>query len=162
MGLKRGCRGIWIVPLLLAADRITKMAAVALNGERVLIPGVINARYVQNTGIAFSMFSGGGAGIILLTVLMIAAILVWLLVRPDESRLFRTGLWLIAAGGLGNLYDRLVYGYVIDFIETVFVRFAVFNIADVCICTGAGLAILALFMEEMNSKNRPKGNEHAE
>ena len=51
-------------------------------------------------------------------------------------------------GGLGNLYDRLIYGAVIDFIEVTFVRFAVFNVADICICVGAALAMIAMLMEE--------------
>lgn len=161
MRLKQGCRGAWIVPLVLAADRITKVLAMTLEQPRPLMPGVINMRYVQNTGIAFSMFSGSGIGLILVTFGLIAALLVWLFARPDEPKLFRWGLWLIAGGGLGNLYDRMVYGYVVDFLETAFIRFPVFNIADVCICAGAGLAILGLLLDEIRAKAQ-KGNENAE
>ena len=155
---------MWIVPLVLAADRITKTAAMGLVGVRALIPGILNARYVQNTGIAFSMFSGGGLWLIGFTALLVAGLTLWLMLRPDEPVLFRTGLWLIVAGGLGNLYDRVVYGCVIDFFELAFVRFAVFNVADACICIGAGLAALALFMDEIRAKKDkdPKVNEHAE
>jgi len=161
--LRQGCRGMWIVPLVLAADRITKVIATALTGVHVLIPGIINARYVKNTGIAFSMFSGGGLWLILFTALLIAGLSLWLIAWPNEPRLFRCGIWLIVAGGLGNLYDRMAYGYVIDFFELAFMRFAVFNVADACICIGAGLALLALFLDEIRiGKNGPKGNEHAE
>lgn len=153
---------MWIVAPVVAVDRLTKAAAMALTGSRELIPGILNARYVENTGIAFSMFAGGGVGIVVFTVLLIAALTLWLLAKPDEPGLFRTGMWLIVGGGFGNLYDRVVYGHVIDFLETTFVRFAVFNVADACICIGAGLAVLALFMEEIRLKNSPKGNEHAE
>ena len=54
----------------------------------------------------------------------------------------------MAGGGLGNLYDRLVYGSVIDFIDPIFVRFAVFNPADAFICVGAALAFVALLRDE--------------
>lgn len=163
MRSKRGYRGIWIVPLVIIADRITKVIAMALTETRVLIPGVLNARYVKNTGIAFSMFSGGGAWLCVFTAVLIAALTLWLLLRPEEPGLFRCGLWLIVGGGLGNLYDRLIYGYVIDFFETAFVRFAIFNVADACICIGAALAVLGLLAEEIRlKKNDPKGNEHAE
>lgn len=161
MQLKRGCSGVWIVPLVLAADRVTKVLAMALEQERTLVPGILNARYVQNTGIAFSLFSGGGAGLILVTFALVAGIVAWLVAGPDEPRIFRSGLWLLAGGGLGNLYDRIVYGYVIDFLETAFIRFPVFNIADVCICAGAGLAMLGLLLDEMKTKAQ-KGNGHAE
>ena len=162
MRSKQGFKGVWIVPLVVAADRITKVLAMGMENRRILVPGILNARYVENTGIAFSMFSGGGIGLVAFTLLLIAGLLAWLLARPQEPKLFRWGLWLIVGGGLGNLYDRIVYGYVIDFLEFAFVRFAVFNVADACICAGAALAVLAMFIDEVRQKNRPKGNENAE
>ena len=53
-------------------------------------------------------------------------------------------------GGLGNLYDRIASGSVPDFIELAFVRFAVFNVADVCICVGAALAVIGSWRAERN------------
>jgi len=151
---------MWIVLPVLAADRITKVIAAALEGKCVLIPGILNARYVENTGIAFSMLSGGGIWLILLTALLVAGLALWLIMRPDEPKMLRLGIWLIIGGGLGNLYDRIVYGSVIDFFELAFMRFAVFNVADACICIGAGLAVLAMFLDEMRAarEKRPKGN----
>ena len=150
------------MPLVVAADRITKVAVMGMSSRRTLVPGILNALYVKNTGIAFSMFSGSGIGLIVFTLMLIAGLLVWLLARPQEPKLLRWGLWLIVGGGLGNLYDRIVYGYVIDFLEFAFVRFAVFNVADACICAGAALAVLAMFIDEVRQKNHPKGNENAE
>jgi signal peptidase II len=97
---------------------------------------------VENRGIAFSMLSGKGLGLVLFTAALIAGLVAWLVAHPDAPTLLRTGLWLIAGGGLGNLYDRLAMGSVSDFIELAFMRFAVFNVADVCICVGAGLVLL--------------------
>lgn len=164
---------MWIVPLVLIADRITKVLAVSLAQSDplvsytpavALVPGVLNIRYVRNTGVAFSMFSGGGIWLVIFTVALIAGLLAWLFVRADEPKLFRTGLWLIVAGGLGNLYDRLAYGYVIDFLEFDFVNFAIFNVADACICIGAGVAALSILMDEIRTrgKNAQKGNGNAE
>lgn len=151
MQLKLGCRGAWIALVAAAADRITKVLAVhaSATGTMALVPGVLNANYVRNTGMAFSMFSGQSLALSLLTLALIVVLVVWLCVQPDAPRLFRTGLWMIVGGGIGNLYDRLAYGYVIDFLDLAFIRFAVFNIADVCICLGAGLAILSLIMQEI-------------
>ena len=76
---------------------------------------------------------------------------------PDAPGLFRAGLWLIAGGGLGNLYDRLAYGRVIDFLEPAFVRFAVFNVADVCVCVGAALAMLSVVLGELRGRKSHGG-----
>ena len=143
MRLRRGCRGWWIALLAALIDRLTKRLAANLPaGGRTLIPGVVDLRRVQNRGMAFSMLSGQSLLLAILTALLIAGIVGWLVCRPDAGRLYRAGLWLIVGGGLGNLYDRLTAGCVLDFIELTFVRFAVFNVADMCICVGAALAVL--------------------
>ena len=143
MGLKERCRGWWIALLAALADRLTKLLVTGLrpNGG-ALIPGLLNLRPVENRGIAFSMLSGRGLGLTLFTAALIAGLVGWLVTHPKASALSRAGLWLIAGGGLGNLYDRLTAGGVSDFIELAFVRFAVFNVADVCICVGAALVLL--------------------
>ena len=142
MRLKQGCRGWWIALLAALADRLTKLLAAKLPaGRRALIPGVLNLRPVGNRGMAFSMLSGQSLLLTVVTALLIAGLVAWLIARPDAPGLTRAGLWLIAGGGLGNLYDRLTTGEVSDFIELAFVRFAVFNVADVCICAGAALVV---------------------
>ena len=144
MRLKQGCRGWWIALGAALADRLTKLLVAEFGPEHggPLIPGILNLRPVENRGIAFSMLSGKGLGLVLFTAALIAGLVAWLVAHPDAPTLLRTGLWLIAGGGLGNLYDRLAMGSVSDFIELAFMRFAVFNVADVCICVGAGLVLL--------------------
>ncbi len=142
MRLRQGCRGWWIALLAALADRLTKAAARAASGPGALIPGILNLRPVENRGAAFSMLWGQSLALTLLTALLIAGVVGWLLARPGASRLARAGLWLIVGGGLGNLYDRLAAGGVTDFLDLAFVRFAVFNVADVCICAGAALVVL--------------------
>ncbi len=153
MRLRRGCRGWWIALLTALADRITKAAAVRLPADgRALIPGVLNVRLTANRGMAFSMLSGQSLALTVVTLAMIAALVAWLVARPGMAKLFRTGLWLIVGGGLGNLYDRLVRGSVIDFLDLAFARFAVFNVADAFICAGAVLAMLSLILGEMRGR----------
>ena len=150
MRLRRGCRGWWIALLAALMDRLTKRLAAGFPGTGPLIPGVVNLHSVENRGMAFSMLSGRGALPAILTAVLIAGLVGWLIARPDAHGLLRAGLWLIVGGGLGNLYDRLTAGCVSDFIELAFVRFAVFNVADVCICTGAALAVVGGWMAERN------------
>lgn len=157
MKRKRGIRLWWLILPLIGLDRLLKLAmraALAPAGVRTVIPGVLSWAYTQNTGAAFSLLAGHGAWLLIaLTALLIAAVLLWLARRPDEPRLQRVGLWLIVGGGLGNLWDRLAYGYVIDFIRLDFVHFAVFNLADVFVCVGAGLAALSLLLNEGRAPN---------
>lgn len=152
MQLRRGCRLWWIALLAALLDRLTKLAAVsASRGE--LIPGILNLRPVENRGVAFSMLWGMPLVTTVLTALLIAGILFWLLAKPDAAALSRAGLWLIVGGGLGNLYDRLTAGGVTDFLELAFVRFAVFNVADVCICAGAALVVIGEWRKERRIRN---------
>ena len=143
--------------LTVAADRVTKVLAKRRVLRGALIPGVVSFRSVRNSGMAFSMLSGHFWLLTVFTALLIAGILAYLISRPGEAPLLRAGLWLIAGGGLGNLYDRVTMGSVIDFIELDFVHFAIFNVADVCICAGAALVLLAAWRSE-----RGKGRTHGE
>ena len=150
MQLKKGCRLWWLLLPAIAIDRLCKLLALSLlapHGVREAIPGILSWAFVKNTGAAFGILSGSWL-LPLLTLLLIAALLLVLLRRPELDSLLRAGLWLIIGGGLGNLYDRLAYGYVVDFIRLDFVNFAVFNPADVFVCTGAALAALSVLRSE--------------
>ena len=157
MQLKRGCKGIWLVLPLLAADRIAKqlaMAFLAPNGVKSAIPGVLSWAYAENRGAAFSMMSGKNIFLIVLSILLVAVLTVFLIRKPDANPLVRYGFWMVIAGGIGNLYDRIAYGFVVDFIRLDFVRFAIFNPADVFICLGAAFAAVSVLADEMKGKKK--------
>lgn len=148
MRFRRGCRGFWLVPLAFALDRLTKILVTRSGSARTLIPGILRCRPVRNSGMAFSLLSGQTWLLIAATSAVLLGLLVYLLMKPDEHPLTRTGFWLIIGGGLGNLFDRVAYGSVIDFLELIFVRFAIFNVADVFVCAGAALAVLGMILAE--------------
>ncbi len=133
---------------IVAADQVTKLLVVEnipLFGHVPLIPGVVRLTYVQNTGAAFSMLQGMQWLFAVLFVLLTAAI-VW---EYFKKPLPFTPLerWCIAAiygGGLGNMIDRLRLGYVVDMIETEFITFPVFNVADSFITCGCILLLIHL------------------
>ena len=155
MQLKRGCKGIWLVLPLIALDRILKQLVANLlapRGVKEVVPGVISWAYAENRGAAFSMMSGRGILLIVLSVILVAALTVYLFRHPDMKKGLRYGLWMIVAGGIGNLYDRIAYGFVVDFIRLDFINFAIFNPADVFICAGAALAALSMLASEMKGK----------
>ena len=159
MRLMKGCSGMWIAAAAAAIDQSSKAAVRGLRSVRSAaplweLPGVVAIRPAFNTGAAFSAFSGGGWALTLVTALLIALLAGWLIARPErQPKWARVGLWLIIGGGLGNLYDRIAYGGVTDFIELRFVRFAVFNLADVAICLGAIIAAVALLIDERRKES---------
>ena len=139
---------IWIL-LLVAADRLTKYMAQnwllrQAGGVAAALPGVFRFHYAENTGVAFSFLADSRWLIVAANLVLIAAVLAFLYVKKPRSRLMKLGLCMVAAGGIGNVIDRIALGYVIDFIELTFMRFAVFNFADICVSVGAGLSAISL------------------
>lgn len=152
MQLKKGFRLIWLLAPILLADQLTKHLARGLSGPMTAIPGVLSWTHTRNRGAAFSMLSGSGWLLALLTLALIAALLIYQLRRGDNSLWERIGLWCIIGGGLGNLIDRIIFGGVTDFIRLDFVSFAIFNVADIFVCAGAALVALGALISEKGRK----------
>lgn len=151
-------------------DQVTKAWAarvVRLEGDRAIIPGLLNFAYAQNPGVAFSMFDDHGetGRWALSVVALVAATLVlyffWRTPRTDDRVL--GSLALLLAGIVGNVVDRLRLGYVIDFIDVQFGNwhYPTFNIADASICIGAGLLVIDMFFakKSQNSEVRNQPEE---
>ena len=133
----------WIAVLVVLADQVVKGLSIHVGGTVTLIPGVLAFTYAENTGMAFSMLSGHTW---LLGVVSVAAIALgwWILRGFRLGPLSRTGAMLMLGGAVGNMIDRFLRGYVVDMLETLFVRFAVFNVADAALTIGVGLMIVSL------------------
>lgn len=146
-------RGALIFPglALLALDRMTKWAWRA--ADQTLIPGVIALRGTQNTGMALGLFQGG-APVILALSLLAAAGCLFLLRRVRLSGLAPWGVSLLAGGALGNMIDRVLYGAVTDMFELLFMRFYIFNVADVGVVVGAVLCGISLLFRPQDWSKR--------
>ena len=148
----------WYLPtaLLILCDRLTKawaLGALDLGQPRPLIGNVIRLTRVHNIGGAFGIFPGSGTLFIIVSAVIAVGIAVLLLSRHARSWLLRLGLCIVLAGAIGNLIDRIAYGYVLDFFE--FRGFPVFNLADSCITVGAILIIIyVLFGGERDRSSR--------
>lgn len=130
--------------VLTLIDRLTKYAAVNTvkpNGPFKFLFGLFQLRYVENTGAAFSSFSNSTLLLTVMTVIILAVCIVMLMMRKIKPLFPNICLLLVASGGIGNVIDRILYGYVVDFIEPLFINFAVFNFADCCITVGAFMLI---------------------
>ena len=110
---------------------------------------LIDFTYVQNTGAAFSILSGKMVFLAILSVLFCIGVIISVIKEKPTQRLLCISLAMIFSGALGNAIDRIAYGFVVDFIETTFINFAIFNIADIAITVGAVLlAIHVIFFDK--------------
>lgn len=137
--------------ILIGIDQITKIWAISdLGNGRIInvIDGVFEFCYAENPGVAFSMLEGK-RWIFIPVTLVISAVIITMMLRSPlrRYRLFNITCVLILSGAIGNLIDRMVYGYVVDFLHATFIDFPIFNFADCCVVVGAGLLfVFALFV----------------
>ena len=129
-------------------DRITKSIAVNnlfLGQSSKVIPGIFHLTLVLNRGTAFGLFKGWTAFFILLSVVVIAGIVIYVFRNKGMDILLSWALGLILGGALGNLFDRLRFGCVIDFFD--FRIWPIFNVADSCLTIGVLILIFKIFTE---------------
>ena len=135
---------------IVAVDQFTKyltVANIALGQDVPFIPGFLGFTYLQNTGAAFSSFEGQQWLFAVIFALFTIGIIYEF--RKDTMKFTKFERWLIAAiyaGGVGNMIDRFRFGYVVDMIQTDFMDFPVFNVADSFITCGCILLIAHLFL----------------
>ena len=147
----------WIAALVVIIDQLVKWACMSLTGSVTLIPRVLALTYAENTGMAFSLFSGRAW---LLGVVSAVCIIVgWLTLRKYQLGAWsKVGAMLMLGGAVGNMLDRFLRGYVVDMFEALFVRFAIFNVADVALTVGTALMAVSLIFcpEEWREKPAAK------
>ena len=150
-----------MIVLIVAFDQITKYFAslkLADGSVAKFIPGVVQFRYAENTGMAFSMLSGARWVFIALTVVVCVGVFYYLFSNRCKSLWLYWSLGVILSGGIGNLVDRIRFGYVVDFIEPTFVNFAIFNIADCAVTCGAVVLVGYLLYDAFKDVKKPKEN----
>jgi signal peptidase II len=147
---------LWLSLAVVVLDQVTKFLVTRLLDlyERVVVLPVLDFTLLHNTGAAFSLLadaSGWQRGFfITLGIAVSVGLTVWIWRQPRGERLLPIALALIIGGAIGNVIDRVLYGYVIDFIHVHWgaAYFPAFNIADSAITIGAGLLLLDAFREQ--------------
>lgn len=146
---------------VLAADRLIKAWIMGnctpgeIFGE---LPFVADFIYVKNTGAAFSLLSGNTGILSAVSVLFCIAAAVFWIVKKPEHGLLRGAVAMLFAGALGNAIDRIVYGFVVDFISIKWFNFPVFNIADIAIVLGAVAAVIYVFFFDKTEDPKEKAD----
>ena len=146
---------VLIVGVITALDQITKALVVAnipIGGYVEAIPGLFHLTHIHNTGAAFSILTGQRTFFLIITALFLL-IVVFCAVKQILSKPYLLILAVITGGAIGNLIDRLFYGYVVDMIAVDFMNFAIFNVADIFVTCGAiVLVIYTLFFDREPKK----------
>ena len=135
--------------LLVIGDQLTKLAVragIPLGGSVPFIPGVLELTYVQNTGAAFSILRSHTWLLTLTSAAVVLAVCCLIVRGFFKNALGRWAAVLVLAGGVGNLIDRAVFGFVTDMLKTTFIDFPVFNVADCCITVGVPLLFLYVWL----------------
>ena len=141
--------GLLIAVAVLILDRVSKWWIMDIlelpKIQMVQILPIFNLQWVENRGISFGMLSSDGDMgrwlLVVITLLLVFGLGIWL--KYVQTRLLAVAIGLVIGGGIGNIYDRVNYGYVADFLQFYVGNwsFAVFNVADSCITIGAALLI---------------------
>ena len=152
---------IYLSIILLIIDQISKLLVVKLidiNSSIELMKNFFYLTYTHNTGAAFSILTGQRLFLILVAIVILIIIINYLRKNKVEGKIDRLAFSLIIGGSLGNLLDRIVRGYVVDFLDfKIFgYNFPVFNLADTFIVIGVFLLLITLTRKEHSNDNRDK------
>lgn len=136
-------------------DRLTKIWAIdTLNsGDITIIKNYMDLSYLENRGAAFGILQNQRIFLAIITLLFIIGVVIFMLKFKPKSLFFKISIMLIISGACGNLYDRLIYGYVVDFILIHYKNiyyYPTFNVADILVVVGT---ILLLFYIVKDDKN---------
>ena len=148
-----------VIVLLVILDQVVKYLVktnIPLGGAVPFLPGILGLTHIHNTGAAFSMLSGARWFFVLLTVAFVIFGMWVLLTGRLRHPLGKWSWVLVLAGAIGNLIDRCLYGYVVDMFEVQFMRFAIFNVADIFVVVGGILfCIYYLFLHDKQKEEAP-------
>lgn len=144
-----------LAALIVLADQLFKYFSAGLvmrRGPVVLIPGVMQLSYVQNFGASWGILSGRTLFLLAVTAAVCVGLVILLTLERPRAPMGRLALAMVLGGAVGNALDRLADGYVTDMLETLFINFPVFNVADCFITVGGFLFVLYTFMDERRKK----------
>ncbi len=124
-----------------------------------LISGILEITLTHNYGAAWGIFEGNQIFLILVSVVAFGLISFYIKKRDSLKLLEIIGYTLLLGGLVGNLIDRVIYGYVVDYIYLLFIDFPIFNFADMAIVIGVGLLVIDMIKEEYYAyRSRKRGN----
>ena len=162
MDRKGGILSLSVIIATVVIDFVTKvlvMNNMQLYDSIPLIKNVLHLTYITNDGAAFGSFSEHRWVFMTMSTVMILFMAALLFLWTDRDPLFTVAISMVLGGGIGNMIDRIAYGTVIDFID--FCAFPnlwmwIFNVADACVCIGAGMLALWMILDTVKETKKEK------
>ncbi|HBM81782.1 MAG: signal peptidase II [Clostridiales bacterium] len=148
---------LMIIFSIVFLDRITKRLAVVYLkpvGSIPLIKNIFHLTYAENKGAAFSILQNQRWFFISVTIVFIFFAMYYLFLHKNENIILKIGLSMVIGGAIGNLIDRIIPGYVVDFFDFRAVNFAIFNVADCGIVIGS--ILLGYYLIFISEKDASK------
>ncbi len=145
-----------VIALVLVTDLLTKAYFATTDGTIPFIKGFISFHYLENTGAAFGLFGNSTVMLTIFSVVFVVVFTIWDIMNKDKSIWADLGYAFVVAGAIGNMIDRICFGYVRDFINFDFMTFGVFNIADAFITIGCVCYIIYLIVYAVRAKRTKK------
>ncbi len=139
---------LFVILGIIAIDQVVKWWAIVIlkeMGSLPIIQGVFHLTYVENTGAAFSIFSGKQVFLVMITSIAMTIMLVYLMKwtqKPGDAWA-KMAFAMMIGGGIGNLIDRLRFGFVVDMFDARIINFAIFNVADSFVVVGVILFVIS-------------------
>ncbi len=157
---------IIVIAAIVALDQFTKYMACAFLapvGSVTLIPGLVDLTFIRNDGAAFGLFQNMRWFFVIATVLVLGFVVYAAVKKMIDHPLLKWSVTLVVGGAIGNLIDRALSGSVVDMFEFTFIRFAIFNVADIFVSVG-GVLLCVYFLFFYKKKQtetgiKPSGND---
>lgn len=156
---------IGLSSIFLVVDVIVKLLVknyMIVNESIKIIDKFFYLTYVKNTGAAWSIFSGKQIFLIIITLLVITGLIIYLYKKKEYKNIEIIGYGLLLSGAVGNLIDRILYGYVIDYLDFYIFNYnyPVFNIADCCIVIGIMVLFISSWRDEYGVYSRDRKHKN--
>lgn len=147
---------MWLLIISILIDQLSKYFACNITEEITIIPNLLSLDFVKNYGAVFGIMQGSNYIMAVVSFIICVAITLYIINQKKNGKNVNIAWYMILSGGIGNLIDRIVRGYVVDFVATPFI--ATFNIADSMVVIGV---VLLIFNEvrELVKENKKKENE---
>ncbi|HAP4052547.1 TPA: signal peptidase II [Enterococcus faecalis] len=149
-----------ISSLLVGLDQWSKYLTVqniSLGETKEFIPGFLSLTHLRNTGAAWSLLEGKMIFFYVITVIVSVVIIYLLIKNYKKSIWYSVGLSFVLAGAIGNFIDRVRLGYVVDMLQTDFMNFPIFNVADSTLVVGVICIFIYLILDEKAAKEGKNG-----
>lgn len=131
---------MWLLIISILIDQLSKILVCHITDSIVLIPNLLSIEFVKNYGAIFGIMQGSNYIMAGISLIICVAIIIYIITQKKNNKKLHVAWYMILSGGIGNLIDRVIRGYVVDFIATPFI--ATFNIADSLVVLGAGILLI--------------------